>query len=630
MKIGGIAMKNQSSRAYQLLSILEEKVLTLDELTSILNIENSNKILTILCAAMKLYIGELKDIDKIENDSFITNFFTTMKSVIVQCERTNLTETLKSIQEMNKRCLKLHPSIQDIILPFLEELEIMLVDKLDTQYQNNHYEFISYLVYEVKSLTYLRQVLAAKPYYVNAKNKEDKPILLELIDKYMNEFRMKGNSKNLSYYSNAIFIFMNASRFHLSNKDIEEYKKIIKSNLEKLLEEKSSTRTVGFYKELLKVLDKKQMDQEIIGDINREFGIRMGFSFDVKQEIKSLQVSPYIITIDDVSTLDMDDALSVVKEGDCYHLHIYISDVASIIKPGTAIDREAYKRMETLYFANPAIPMMPVELSNDILSLNTSGYKPVIEVAIDIYENGDIGQPKILQNHILVNRKCSYEQVNHILQKGVFSSQLEKTIQQLNEVAIILSSQSNRRTYREIKDIKNESYGIKRHHAKYMDRTRAEIIIEEVMVLFNSEVARYFSEKGYPCLYRVHPMPTTTEEHLSLLRLKEFIIENYENEKEYTKVANTLLNMYPQAYYSVFNIGHFGLDQDYYCHATSPIRRYPDIILQRLIYDYVFSEPTRSKDQIWIPKLTEMCEYCNERMDENIQYQIRMQYVRSK
>lgn len=597
---------------------------------SILNIDNSNKILTVLCASMKLYIGELKNIDEIDNMQFITHFFETMKAVIERCERTNLGETLKNIQEMNKRCLKLSPSIQTILLPALEEVELMLVDKLDTQYQNNHYEFMSYLVYEVKSLTYLRQVLASKPYYVNAKNKEDKHILLELIDKYMNEFRMKGHSKTLSYYSNAIFTFMNASRFHLSNKDIEEYKQIIQSNLGKLLEEKSSSRTVGFYKELLTLLDKKQMNQELIDDINREFGIRMGFSFDIQQEIKSLQKDPYVITIDDASTLDMDDALSIVKEGDCYHLHIYISDVASIIKPGTAIDREAYKRMETLYLSNPAIPMLPVELSNDILSLNANGYKPVIEVAIDIYENGDIGRPKILQNHILINQKCSYEQVNHILQKGSFNSSLETTIQYLNEVAIILGSQSHRRTYREIKDIKNASYGIKRHQAKYRNRTKAEIIIEEVMVLFNSEVARYFSEKGYPCLYRVHPMPTTTEEHLSLLHLKEFVMDNYANEQEYTKVANTLLNMYPQAYYSVFNIGHFGLDKDYYCHATSPIRRYPDIILQRLIYDYIFSEPTRDKDQIWIPKLTEMCEYCNERMEENIQYQIRMQYVRSK
>lgn len=624
-------MKNSSSRAYQLLSELEKKALTLEEMSSILKIESSNKILTILCAAMKLYIGELKGMDHIEDEALLTNFFITMKDTIEQCERANLGETLKSVQDMSKRCHRLSKCIQEGILPrYLEQIETMLVEKLDVQYQNNHYEFISYLVYEVKSLTYLRQVLSAKPYYVNAKNKEGKHILLELIDKYMNEFRLKGNSRNLSYYSSAIFTFMNASRFHLSNKDIDEYKEIIQTNLAKLEEEKSSSRTIGFYKELLSILDKKQMDQEIIADINREFGIRSGFSFDVQKEIQSLSQEPYIITIDDVTTLDMDDAISVTKDGDCYHLHIYISDVASVIQSDTALDREAYKRMETLYFSNPIIPMLPAELSNDILSLNTNGYKPVIEITIDIYENGDMGKPKIRQNHIRVNKKCSYQEVNKIIEKGSSNKALNQTIQMLNEIASILSRQNDRSTYREIKDIKNASYGIERHRTKYTDRTRAEIIIEEVMVLFNSEVARFFAEKGYPCLYRVHPLPNATEEYTSLLKLREFIKENYENEQDYTKIANTLLAMYPQAYYSIFNIGHFGLNRDYYCHATSPIRRYPDIILQRLIHDYVFLEPTRNKDQLWIPKLTEMCDYCNERMDENIQYQIRMQYVQPK
>lgn len=624
-------MKNSSSRAYQLLSELEKKSLTLEEMSSILNIESSNKILTILCASMKLYIGELKGIENIEDETFLTNFFITIKSVIEQCERANLGETLKSIQDMSKRCCKLSKTIQDGILPkYLEEIETMLVEKLDVQYQNNHYDFISYLVYEVKSLTYLRQVLSAKPYYVNAKNKEGKHILLELIDKYMNEFRLKGNSRNLSYYSSAIFTFMNASRFHLSSKDIDAYKEIIKTNLVRLEEEKSSSRTIGFYKEILSILDKKQMNQEVIADINREFGIHMVFSFDTQQEIQSFSKKPYIITIDDIATLDMDDAISITKDGDCYHLHIYISDVASVIQPGTALDREAYKRMETLYFSNPIIPMFPVELSNDILSLNTNGYKPVIEIAIDIYENGDIGTPKIRQNHIRINKKCSYPEVNKIIEKGSTNPDLNQTIKLLNEMANILSKQNDRSTYREIKDIKNASYGIERHRTKYTDRTKAEIIIEEVMVLFNSEVARFFALKGYPCLYRVHPLPDATEEYTSLLRLREFIKENYENEQDYTKIANNLLGMYPQAYYSIFNIGHFGLSKDYYCHATSPIRRYPDIILQRLIYDYIFTEPTRDKDQIWIPKLMEMCDYCNERMDENIQYQIRMQYVQSK
>jgi len=614
-------------KTYQIINELTRRSLSLKDLSDLLDTYDYPKILSILCSIMKKY---LQDVLTEKSTLFAENFKKTFFLVLSNCNQANFGGLLKKIQELENRCRKQEGLMQAEILSNLEEIEKKIVEQLDSQYVDNHYDFISYLVYEVKSLTYLRQVLAAKPYYVNAKNEDGKHIIFELIDKYIKEFRIKGNSKKLSYYSNAIFIFLNASRFHLSKKEIEEYKKIIRFHLIELEEQQVSSRTAGFYKELLSILDKKQMDQEQIEDINNEFGIRLGFSFDVQTEIKSLPQKPYIITIDDVSTLDMDDAVSITKEEDYYRLHIYISDVASVIKSGSAIDREAYKRMETLYFSNPAIPMIPVELSNQILSLNTSGYKPVIEVTIDIYENGDISRPNISRNHILVSRKCSYEEVNRIVQEGTSNKRLEKTIQYLNEAASILSKQNDRSVYREIKDIKNSTQGIERHKAKYTDRTKAEIIIEEIMVLFNSEIARFFAEKGYPCLYRVHPTPTITKEYTSLLRLKELVAENYENGKDYTKLANTLLNMYPQAYYSIFNIGHSGLNKDYYCHATSPIRRYPDIILQRLIYDYVFSEPVRSKDQFWIPTLTEMCKYCNERMDENIQYQIRMQYVRPK
>ena len=623
-------MANENSRAYKLLTLLDVKALSLLELEGMLKLSDANKILTILCASMKLYIGELKNSGEVSNPLFLDHFFTTMKVVISRCEKANLGETLKAVQDMSKRCLKLDKEVQASgIVESLKEIESILMDKLDSQYQDNHYEFMSYLVYDIRSLIYIRQTLAAKPHYVNSKNKAGKHIVLELIGRYITESRVKEKSKLLSYYRNAIMTIMNAPHFHLTMKEIEEYTDLLTEEL-KRTQQSNTISTVSFYNELISILNKKHDDQEITRRVNDEFGITMHFSKEAAKEIASLKKKPYIITIDSEKTLDMDDALSITKIGDRYQLHIYIADVAGVIKDGSYIDREAYKRMETLYFADPIIPMLPPELSDNILSLNNNSYKPVIEGIIEIYENGDMGEIQLRQNHILVDQKCSHAQVNHILNKATITDELTKTIMLLYEVASILKKQNTRRgLYREIKDMRSSSQGIERHKVAYGSRTKAEVIIEEIMVLFNSQVARYFSMKGYPCLYRVHPGPTTTQEYNSLLQLREYIMEEYSNPSEYAKIANSLLAMYPQAYYSTRNIGHFGLDKSYYCHATSPIRRYPDIILQRLIYDYIFSEPTRNKDQLWIPKLNEMSQYCNERMDENIQYQIRMQYVRS-
>lgn len=623
-------MKNVSSKSYKLLALLEEKPLEMNEISQLLHIDGYAKILATLCGTMKLYLGELKNVDELPNHTFIDNFALTMKKVIAESDSANLGETLKSIRDIKNRCLKLSISKQDsTLLNQLQVIETLLVNKLDVQYKNNHYEFISYLVYEIKSLQYIRQTLISKPYYVNAKNESGQHIVLELIDKYINLTKFKGNSKELSYYANVIFIFVNTNKFHLSLQEIAEYTDLLQQKLAQVEQDKRIS-ILSFYKEMITVLNKKQMDQEIIQTVNNEFGITIEFSKDVQDQMLTLVKEPYIITIDSEKTLDMDDALSITKQGDKYQLHIYISDVARYLQEGSVIDREAYKRMETLYFANPIIPMLPVELSNDLLSLNNHKYKPVIEGIIDIYENGTVGQFQLRQNYILVNKKCSYEEINDILKKGTENKHLLKTVQYLSDVATLLKGQNeNRSLYREIKDMRSTSQGIERHKGLYKQQTAAEIMIEETMVLFNSQTAEYFAKRGYPCLYRVHPGPTTTQAYNSLMRLKEYILESYQNPEEYTKMANSLLSMYPQAYYSLHNIGHYGLDKSYYCHATSPIRRYPDIILQRLIYDYIFSEPTRQKDQIWLPKLTEMCQYCNERMDENIQYQMRMQYVRS-
>ena len=309
------------------------------------------------------------------------------------------------------------------------------------------------------------------------------------------------------------------------------------------------------------------------------------------------------VTIDGEDAKDLDDAVSLTKEGNLYHLGVHIADVSNYVQGGSAIDREALKRGTSVYLADRVIPMLPERLSNGICSLNQGVERLALSCLMDIDENGTVVSHKITESVIRVDRRMSYEQVRCILEDGETETSREyqefvPTFFLMKELSGILRGCRHNRgsidfDFPESKIILNGAG--RAIDVKPYETSVATEIIEDFMLLANETVAREYCKGEYPFVYRTHenPDPDKVEELLMLLHNQgidvrksgqeitpkeiQEILESIQDLPNETMISRLTLRTMKQAKYTTECSGHFGLAARYYCHFTSPIRRYPDL-----------------------------------------------------
>lgn len=325
------------------------------------------------------------------------------------------------------------------------------------------------------------------------------------------------------------------------------------------------------------------------------------------------------ITIDGEDAKDLDDAVSLTKEGNLYHLGVHIADVSNYVQGGSAIDREALKRGTSVYLADRVIPMLPERLSNGICSLNQGVERLALSCLMDIDENGTVVSHKITESVIRVDRRMSYEQVRCILEDGETETSREyqefvPTFFLMKELSGILRGCRHNRgsidfDFPESKIILNGAG--RAIDVKPYETSVATEIIEDFMLLANETVAREYCKGEYPFVYRTHenPDPDKVEELLMLLHNQgidvrksgqeitpkeiQEILESIQDLPNETMISRLTLRTMKQAKYTTECSGHFGLAARYYCHFTSPIRRYPDLQIHRIIRDNLRGRLTR-------------------------------------
>ncbi|CDA05886.1 ribonuclease R [Blautia sp. CAG:257] len=325
------------------------------------------------------------------------------------------------------------------------------------------------------------------------------------------------------------------------------------------------------------------------------------------------------VTIDGEDAKDLDDAVSLTKEGNLYHLGVHIADVSNYVQGGSAIDREALKRGTSVYLADRVIPMLPERLSNGICSLNQGVERLVLSCLMDIDENGTVVSHKITESVIRVDRRMSYEQVRCILEDG--ETETSREYQEfvpmfflMKELSGILRGCRHNRgsidfDFPESKIILNGAG--RAIDVKPYETSVATEIIEDFMLLANETVAREYCKGEYPFVYRTHenPDPDKVEELLMLLHNQgidvrksgqeitpkeiQEILESIQDLPNETMISRLTLRTMKQAKYTTECSGHFGLAARYYCHFTSPIRRYPDLQIHRIIRDNLRGRLTR-------------------------------------
>lgn len=329
-----------------------------------------------------------------------------------------------------------------------------------------------------------------------------------------------------------------------------------------------------------------------------------------------------IITIDGEDARDFDDAVSVtVLENGNYLLGVHIADVTHYVTPGSSLDREAFERGTSVYLADRVIPMLPKKLSNGICSLNPHCDRLTLSVHMEINKNGDVLSHRLEKGVIHSCERMTYKNVALLLEGT--DEALQKTyahllpmLSQMQELAACLNRKRMQRgsinfDFPESKIIVNE-YG-EPVNILPEQREISHKIIEEFMLIANETVAEYAFWSELPFVYRVHEPPALEKMQdfqrfianfgLSIKgkididspvhpKALQQVLDSIAGRDEEHMISSYMLRSLMKAEYRPENLGHFGLSAKYYCHFTSPIRRYPDLAIHRVLKDFLDKKPT--------------------------------------
>ena len=318
------------------------------------------------------------------------------------------------------------------------------------------------------------------------------------------------------------------------------------------------------------------------------------------------------VTIDGADAKDLDDAISLEVKDGTYRLGVHIADVSHYVREGSALDEEAFRRATSVYLADRVIPMLPHLLSNDWCSLNPDTQKKTLSCLMTLDGNGHVIDHEIVPSVIRSDRRLTYAEVNAFLKerKPLGNKAIETMLSEMARLSSIL--QDVRKQRGEIA-FESVELGFKvDRDGRVLDvyeRTTdvAEELIESFMLAANETVARHMDEAGFPSIYRIHEKPDLEKLKDALSTVKRLGIpvsmkslgsavpiqkatEASAGSPLVTVVHMLLLRAMQKARYSPKRDIHFGLGATYYTHFTSPIRRYPDLMLHRLIRTFVFKE----------------------------------------
>ena len=317
-----------------------------------------------------------------------------------------------------------------------------------------------------------------------------------------------------------------------------------------------------------------------------------------------------MVTIDGEDAKDLDDAISITKEGNLYHLGVHIADVANYVQENSALDREALKRGTSVYLVDRVIPMLPHRLSNGICSLNQGADRLALSCLMDVDEKGNVIGHQIAETVIRVDRRMTYTSVKKILSGDETEAEeyreLVPMFRRMEELSALLRARRKKRgsidfDFPESKILLDEQG--RPTEIKPYDRNVATKIIEDFMLLANETVAQDFYWQELPFVYRTHENPDPEKIQQLALFINNFgyaiknnrdeihpkeiqkLLARIEGAPEEAMISRLTLRSMKRAQYTVECSGHFGLAAKYYCHFTSPIRRYPDLQIHRIIKD---------------------------------------------
>mgnify|MGYP001625144898 CR=1 FL=1 len=555
-----------------------------------------------------------------KNENKIQDIFKELE-YIVEEEKNQIRLTLigQLIDTLNKRIESTfnNKNKNDISVVRDRMLKItnLIKDKEKNKKYKNVVSILEKIIYKDKEIDKIEAILGNKK---NLEYSQFEQVLVNILEKYC----VLSNEEDIKYYYKVIMILIKG---HFSNEISKQKNKFL--DILKLYNDKKHVQLLAKrFQDIIITVD------ELIDKYDVSYNNNLLY---IKQDTNICEYMRHdyryqkVFTIDDEGNECNDDALYIEKNKDgTYTLYIHISDVPSLIKKDDYLDLRAYKNAETIYLRDSEFTMYPENVSNNIGSLLEGKTRNVITYKYLITPHFEIDLDSFIMKRgvIKVDRCLSYNNVDKRLQREDLND-LNTRLKALDFITTILK---NNNIHKDIyRAAENKTTG-KKTNSLIADKSNAAKIVQEMMILVNSSVDRYFVDRGYPYIHRIHNAPTS-EIDQDIMLLLGIDRKTLLNNPKCARILKAVKEKYLNAEYSSISSSHHGLGTNYYSHSTSPLRRYADALGQYIMYDIVFNNRVDDKTiYYWENVVKEVCPYLNERIKNNALFASEYNYLVSK
>ena len=534
------------------------------------------------------------------------------------------------------------PMLPDVLSKLIKELKIRYTNKGKYAKFDDKSQKIGVFAANKKGFGFVIIDGEDKDYYVSRENVGEAINGDEVVIKVLDESRheaavLRVNKRNLSdilvgeFYKRdgKNYLKLDDDKLNIIVEIPDEYAKGAVTGHKVVVKVENNVTESNYYQgKIIRILGHKDDPGVDILSIAARYQISDIFPEGVLEELKNIPdevssselngrrdlTSEVIFTIDGDDTKDIDDAISIKKlENGNYLLGVHIADVSHYVKEGTALGDEAYARGTSSYLANTVIPMLPHKLSNGICSLNPNVIRLTISCVMEIDDSGKLVNSDIFESYIKSRKQMTYKNVNKILNENIIPegyAEFTDDLRLMAELSKIIRKRKLEKGYIDF-DVPEPKI-ITDENGKAIDiqkrvQDTGENLIEDFMIMANETVASTISYMDLPFIYRVHGLPDEDKiknfmhfinilgykVHANMRNITPKVIQNIlgqlKDKKEYNILSSMLLRSMQKAIYDNVNIGHFGLASKFYTHFTSPIRRFPDLTVHRLLRTYLFN-----------------------------------------
>lgn len=611
-KDDNIYKTNKYKAASACIEILEEEITNFKY--------DSNRNIGYLFHLLNVVAKLLKGNETLQNNFFdkFTYIHNNMQSIIHAKP-----EELSKIEENRYKLLK-------NLINKLENTALLIYSNSPAEFDHNKAEFIYYIVYKLKYINLFSAACEKFPHIVNSIDRKGKPLVesvldhyLESLDRYISKANL-GPIDDLIYYEKILRIIINSESVNIDNyskiKMLDKVKKFatrknFKSNRHK---EKFSF----FVNNIIDVINGEE-ENKSIDFLSYKYEVHSNFkeahnyeAYIIQKKnnyIGDITTNRKIYTFDGENAKELDDGISLIYENGTYHLGVHIANPGLYIPDESILMDEAKRRTTSLYMGNECIPLFPISISGDTMSLNEGKNSYCTSYYFDINSStGDLENFNIKNEIVRITKNYTYDYFNETLDQGCEDQEFFDFLINFTNLSEIL-----KQTYNE------DSIYHEFHNDK--DQTIATNTVASAMIYTNYNIAKYFSEHNLPFIYRCH---TINEEDIKELTALQERLKNNNNTTHIIKDIEMMKKLFPRAYYTSENNGHYGLGIDYYCHATSPLRRFADNVVNMCINKFIIND--YKNDDIFMMKdyIDEVSEIVNTRRNSLEDYEI--QYMKLK